>query len=87
MLPAQLGGMSCCDLSSSYLGALHEWSCADLSPSPEVCPCSSEERAAVGVQINEILMEQWVNSSVSAVGAELSSSLDKRAAQTWRSLS
>lgn len=41
----------------------------------------------VGVQINEVLMEQWVNSRVSAVGVELSTSLDKRAVKTWSALS
>lgn len=54
---------------------------------PEVCPSSSEERAIAGVQGDEMLMEQWVNSSVSAAGAELSSSLDKRAVKTWSALS
>lgn len=75
-----------CVLNCSDLG-LHDWSCAILIPSPKVCPSSSEERAMVGVQINEVLMEQWVNSRVSAVGVELSTSLDKRAVKTWSALS
>lgn len=53
--------------------------------SPTVCPYS-KEKATVGVQFNEMLIEQWVNESISAAGAVLRSSLDKRTLKMWSSL-
>lgn len=48
-------------LNSSYLRCLYEWSYANISYySPNVCPYSSKEKATVGVQFNEMLIEQWV---------------------------
>lgn len=47
---------------------------------------SGKEKAPVGVQPNEMLIEQWVNGSISAAGVVLRSSVDKRTVKMWSSL-
>lgn len=71
-------------LNSSYLRCLYEWSYANISYySPCICPYRSKEKAPVGVQFNEMLIEQQVNVSISAAGVVLRSSIDKRTVKMW----